>query len=31
MGEIIAILRAKYTSTDPRVREGVCLTLCELM
>ncbi|GJE94641.1 ARM repeat-containing protein [Phanerochaete sordida] len=30
-GEIITILRGKANSTDPRVREGVCLTLCELM
>lgn len=31
LGEVIAILRGKAGSTDPRVREGVCLTLCELM
>ncbi|EMD33195.1 hypothetical protein CERSUDRAFT_142825 [Gelatoporia subvermispora B] len=31
MGEITTILRSKSTSTDPQTREGVCLTLCELM
>ena len=31
LGEIITILRGKANSTDPRVREGVSLCLCELM
>ncbi|KAI0077211.1 ARM repeat-containing protein [Panus rudis PR-1116 ss-1] len=31
LGEIISILRSKANSTDPKTREGVCLTLCELM
>ncbi|PSR76114.1 hypothetical protein PHLCEN_2v8664 [Hermanssonia centrifuga] len=31
LGEIVAILRIKSTSTDDNVRAGVCLTLCELM
>ncbi|KAH9915889.1 armadillo-type protein [Fomitopsis serialis] len=31
LGEIVSILKSKSTSTDPKTREGVCLTLCELM
>ncbi|THG98438.1 hypothetical protein EW026_g3754 [Hermanssonia centrifuga] len=31
LGEIVAILRTKSTSTDDNVRAGVCLALCELM
>ncbi|TFY63660.1 hypothetical protein EVJ58_g3122 [Rhodofomes roseus] len=31
LGEVVSILKSKSTSTDPKTREGVCLTLCELM
>jgi hypothetical protein len=31
VGEIMIILKSKITSTDPRTREGVCLTLSEIM
>ncbi|KAL4249154.1 TOG domain-containing protein [Abortiporus biennis] len=31
LGEIINILKSKANSPDPKTREGVCLTLCELM
>ncbi|OCH93463.1 ARM repeat-containing protein [Obba rivulosa] len=31
LGEVVSILRSRSTSTDPQTREGVCLTLCELM
>ncbi|KAH9944598.1 armadillo-type protein [Amylocystis lapponica] len=31
LGEIVAILKSKSTSTDPQTREGVCLALCEMM
>ncbi|CCM02945.1 uncharacterized protein FIBRA_05060 [Fibroporia radiculosa] len=30
-GEMISILKSRLASTDPKIREGVCLTLCELM
>ncbi|KAJ7672704.1 armadillo-type protein [Mycena rosella] len=31
LGEVMTILRTNSTSTDPRTREGVCLTLSEIM
>ncbi|KAJ7334076.1 armadillo-type protein [Mycena albidolilacea] len=31
IGEVMTILRTNSTSTDPRTREGVCLTLSEVM
>ncbi|KAI9068620.1 ARM repeat-containing protein [Trametes sanguinea] len=31
LSELVAVLRTMSNSTDPRKREGVCLTLCELM
>ncbi|PCH35750.1 ARM repeat-containing protein [Wolfiporia cocos MD-104 SS10] len=31
LGEVVAILKSKSSSTDPKTREGACLTLCELM
>ncbi|KAF5363220.1 hypothetical protein D9758_008404 [Tetrapyrgos nigripes] len=31
LGEIVPLLRAKVSSTDPRSREGVCLVLCAIM
>ncbi|KAJ6518743.1 armadillo-type protein [Mycena sanguinolenta] len=31
IGEVMTILRTNSTSTDPRTREGVCLTLSEIM
>lgn len=31
LSEVVPILRSKSTSTDSRTREGVCLTLCEIM
>ncbi|KAK7030667.1 TOG domain-containing protein [Favolaschia claudopus] len=31
IGEVMTILRSNSTSTDPRTREGVCLTLSEVM
>lgn len=31
LGEIVPILRSKLSSTDSRTREGVCLTICEVM
>ncbi|RXW23690.1 hypothetical protein EST38_g2167 [Candolleomyces aberdarensis] len=31
LGEIIPLLKTKSTSTDPRIRQGVCLTLSEIL
>ncbi|KAF7965509.1 hypothetical protein HWV62_43100 [Athelia sp. TMB] len=31
LGELVPIMRAKSTSPDSRIREGVCLTICEMM
>jgi hypothetical protein len=31
LAELIPILRSKSASADSRTREGVCLTLCEMM
>ncbi|KAK2463021.1 hypothetical protein APHAL10511_004676 [Amanita phalloides] len=31
LGEIVVILKDKSTSSDARVREGVCLSICEMV